>query len=176
MSLPARHTHRPHCLQPREHGFKLPAYFRYYRIHLNATLARWANLDGLADFNGRMKWPMNVDLVGEILLVALDRLQHLIRRCEFPEILRRIEGDLLCEVGIGKLLPLHSTGNQLRIAGLRSIPSLCGNGSGPRWSASRRVLGEHVCGHCVPAVSHGGRGHLGGCAVSLPRTVAYTLP
>src|ERR1035438_5003112 len=105
MSLPARHTHRPHCLQPREHGFKLPAYFRYYRIHLNATLARWANLDGLADFNGRMKWPMNVDLVGEILLVALDRLQHLIRRCEFPEILRRIEGDLLCEVGIGKLLP-----------------------------------------------------------------------
>src|SRR5208282_3474957 len=105
MRLAARHACRPDCLQPGEHGFKLPPYVRYYRVSLDATLARRADLDGLANLDRHMNRPVNMDLVGEVLLVPLYRLQHLLRRGLLPEILGRIEGDLLGEVRIGKLLP-----------------------------------------------------------------------
>src|ERR1022692_2116161 len=55
------------------------------------------------------------------------------------------------------------------ISGLRPVPSLCGHGTGPRWGASCRVLGNHVCRHRLSPVSRGGRWHLCRCAVSLPR-------
>src|SRR5512137_2489004 len=100
MSLRVQHTRRPYCFQASEHVFKLLAYSRDYRVNLEATLARGVDLDGLADFDGGMERSVNVGLVGEILLVSLHRLQHLIGRCLFAKVLRGIEGDLLGEVGI----------------------------------------------------------------------------
>src|ERR1019366_7709539 len=105
MSLPAWDTRGPHCFQPREHGFKLLAYFCHYRVHLDSSLARGAYLDGLADFDGGMKRSVEMDLIGEILLVSLHRLQHLLGRPLLAEVLGWMEGDLLGEVSIRKLPP-----------------------------------------------------------------------
>src|ERR1019366_6538766 len=105
ISLLALNTGRLDRFQPGQHCLKLLPYSRHYRINVNAALSGGADLDGLADFNRCPKRPVNMDLVGEILLVPLHCLQHLLGRRLLPEVLRWIEGDLLCEIGVRKLPP-----------------------------------------------------------------------